>query len=297
MFQIRVQLAKNGVSRDFVNWKKVTAERSIRLLEAVLQSHELDDFTYDNRWGLRNKRSRLENWSGDDLEILLKASRERPQDVWDLIVPQLVRLAPEKDEGFGTLDLWLDSDSEGLRNGRECLPHGVVKLCIEAGKELSKNNGEEFWAKTEATRQESSQIIKYLLVTVYSKLNFLQADNILRWLMSKVPSFSLGSGEQEPKWMPVARLVESMSPHCSVDIFEELERKITYFKEDDLLESTKRWLSTWKDGYFGAYWGHAQYFLLPCLCKKRRAKRTDDLILVLGRKFGVYDKEDFLSGI
>lgn len=297
MFRIRTHLAKIGISREFVAWKKVSAERAIRLLEAVLQSYEPEDFTYDNHWELRNKNSRLENWSVDDLDVLLKASRDRSADIWDRIFPQLTRLVPQEDEGFGSIDLWLDSDDEGLRNGRECLPGGIVKLCLEAGKELAKDDGDAFWVRTQITRKENSKIIKYILVTIYSHLDLSLADKVLDWLISYVPNFSVGAGGKEPKWMPAARLIGAMSSDCSTEIFDELERKITYFKEDNFLNHAEYWVSTWRKGYYGSYWGEAQYFLLPSLCENRRSAGTDDLIAVLSRKFEDYDKEDFLSGI
>ena len=296
MFQMRIHLAKVGVSRDFVAWKKVSSERAIRLIEGVLLSHEPGDFTYDNCCYDSNNRSRLENWSGEDLKVLSVAARERPEDVWNRILPQLIRLAPKENGGLDTDDLWLDFDNKRLRSGREWLPNGVVTLCVEAGKELVKNNGVAFWSATEIVRQEESKVVKYLLVALYSQLGFAFADDVLGWLISYVPSFSVGSGSLESKWMPVARLIEAMSPDCSVEVFEKLEQKIIYFKEDKLLANAKRWVSTWREGYFGEYWGHAQYFLLPHLCKKRRGRSTDELIEVLGRKFGGYDEDYFLTG-
>ena len=84
MFQIRIQLAMQGVLREYVEWKKVSSERCIKLLEAILQSYTLEDLAYGNHLHSGHKPSRLENWSADDLDVLLKASRERAHDVCPL---------------------------------------------------------------------------------------------------------------------------------------------------------------------------------------------------------------------
>jgi hypothetical protein len=78
-------------------------------------------------------------------------------------------------------------------------------------------------------------------------------------------------------------------------VFEELETAITLYHAPEEKELAEYYLPRWKEGYWGAYWGEAQYFLLPALCEKRRSKNTDSLIGVLKRKFGHCTEDYFLS--
>jgi hypothetical protein len=91
-------------------------------------------------------------------------------------------------------------------------------------------------------------------------------------------------------------LLQTQSPHCSEILFTELEKAITHYHAPEEKELAQYYLPSWKEGYFGEYWGMAQYFLLPALCEKRRSKNTDSLIGVLKRKFGHYTEDYFLSG-
>ena len=297
MFQMRVQLARYGISRNFVEWKKLSAERCIRLLEAVLQSYEPDNFTHDSYSYHSGKSSRLENWSADDMEVLLNAARERAHDVWDIIVPQLIRLATDKNDTYHSKDLWLDSDDEELRYGREKLPNGILKLCIAAGKELTEKESTNFWVITEPLRQNDLYVIRYALVSIYASLVSELANEALNWLMSDIPNFIVGTGYEEPKWMPVVRLIEALTPYCSEELFQVLENKIIQHKDENLMNDAEYWISSSKRGHFGAYWGRAQYFLLPTLFEERRSKKANELIDVLNRKFEGYEKDDFVGGM
>jgi len=195
------------------------------------------------------------------------------------------------------MELWIHSDKHSYRNGRELLPNGVVKLCIEAGTELASKNSDEFWSNTQALLQTKSFVINYILCSVYKNLDSSFADTAIKWLMNTYPDYIYGTAESEPKWIPASNLIKAFSPYCSDELFNELEYSITYLKEFDLLRRAKRALPSWKDGYFHSYWGEAQYFLLPSLSKKRRSKQANELLNVLIRKFEKYSNNEFTSGL
>jgi len=89
-------------------------------------------------------------------------------------------------------------------------------------------------------------------------------------------------------------LVEALSPHCSEELFQQLEKAILNYHEPDEKRNAQYCFSTWKRGYFDHYWGKAQYFLLPALPAARVKPSTTALIQVLHRKFAEYSEDRFL---
>ncbi|MGD9127097.1 MAG: HEAT repeat domain-containing protein, partial [Planctomycetia bacterium] len=75
-----------------------------------------------------------------------------------------------------------------------------------------------------------------------------------------------------------------------------LEETIICYHSPNERRNAEYWLSSWKEGYYGDYWGRAQHFLLPSLCAERRRIETIGLIGVLERKFAEYPKERFVRG-
>lgn len=297
MFELRLDLARAGVFRDFVSWKKLPARRILRLLDAVLASWEPDDFRerFDRRGG---RRSRNEHWSEDDVAALLDAVRADPSQAWHMVIKHILRLAPDAHEdGPSTADLWLDSDLHGVRRSMEGIPHALVRSAIEAGRLLAASDGQTFWNTTEALRDSTSPVIRYVLIESYAGLPPSLTDNTLLWLIDDPSRLRAGSGSYEPEWMPAARLLEALSGDCNKAVFERVERAIIGYHDPDERRDAEYWLSTWRRGYFGDYWGRAQHFLLPALCDDRRSSEANALIGVLRRKFEKYSPERFTRGM
>jgi hypothetical protein len=298
MFELRLNLARSGVFRDFVNWKELPAPRILHLLDAVLASWRPDDFR--ERFGpTAGRRSRIEHWSEEDVSALLDAVRAAPGEAWQMVIGHILRLAPSEgaDDGESAVELWLDSDIHGVRHSMEGIPHGLVRSAIEAGRLLATADGHAFWTDTEALRVSGSSVIRFLLIEAYTTLPGSLADVALSWLIDDPARLRAGSGSYEPEWQPAARLIGALSADCSGAVFERVECAIIGYHDPNERRAAEYWLTTWKRGFFGDYWGRAQHFLLSALCNARRSSEADALIGVLRRKFEKYSPERFTRGM
>lgn len=294
MFELRIELARQGIFQDYVNWEKLTGQRPLQLLEAAMSHWDPDDFPQDYLRRTRNNRSRFEHWSDRDLAAFVRVVRDLPGQAWAMFVLHICRLAPQSTEQEYALEFWLDGDHHGIRQGNECVPHGLMQLAIEAGRCLAKQDGSIFWKETESLRSSESPVIQYLLVEVYVNLPAAFADEALGWLMADSARLSVGTGYYEPEWKPASRFIEAFSPHCDPGVFRQLEEALIHYHSPNERQEAKHCLSAWKKGYYHDYWGRAQYFLLPSLCAERRSKETVGLIGVLERKYAGYSADMFV---
>jgi hypothetical protein len=176
----------------------------------------------------------------------------------------------------------------------ETIPHALVDLVVACGKSFAANDPAAFWEATEYLRNHESPVVHYVLVETYAALPLEHATIAIDWLLADLRRLSIGTGENEPEWAPAARMIEHLSPSCSEEVFRKLERTLIHYHSPDELRDAEYWLTTWKNGYFGDYWGRAQHFLLPALDSQRRSIETTGLIGVLGRKYESYSTERFL---
>ncbi len=293
LFGLRLHLARLGVYRDHVDWTKLDANRSIALLNAVASTWTADDISEAHHRGAQ-QRSRFESWSRDEAVRLTAAVQSEPSEAWERLIRHVVRLAPVKDEPYGILQQWIEGDRFDFRQGMEGVPHGLVELLIACGKTLAGSDPAGFWAMTKDLRDHESPVVQYVLIETYAALPANCATEAIEWLLADLNRLSIGTGENEPEWSPAARMIQQLSPNCSDDVFRKLERTLIHYHSPNELRDAEYWLTTWKNGYFGDYWGRAQNFLLPALDSKRRSNETIGLIGVLGRKFESYSTERFL---
>ncbi|MBC8876615.1 MAG: hypothetical protein H8E44_44875 [Planctomycetes bacterium] len=293
MFELRLELARNGTFQGFVSWDKLTHSRALRLLEAVVSSWRSEDLPQDRFGRSGTRRSSFEHWTEDDAKLMEQAARELPEQTWELLVPNICRLAPGDAEHADAVELWLDGDRYGTGVRMECIPNGLVWLAIEAGRRLAIDDSARFWQRTADLRHHGSPVVQNLLIETYSSLSAECADLALQWLLQDSSRLNIGTGENEPEWMPATRLIEALSPYCSGMVFQQLEEALIHYHSPRERRDAEYLLPTWKNGYFGDYWGRAQHFLLPALWAKKRSSATVGLIGVLERKFEGYSEDRF----
>lgn len=302
MFKLRLCLAKTGVFKDWENWDRLTKDhpdRAIRLIEAALSTWDRNDLRPEELQTRRRNtgtRSRYEQWTTDDREALLGAAQTYPELTWDLLVPHIQRLAvTDDDEVENLLKVWQDRMHRTVRDGCVGLAKGVLDVAIEAGKVLASQDGPSFFHRTEYLRDNESPVIQLMLVECYCALPSQLANETIHWLMVDPRRLILGVGIAEPKWMPAARLVEALSSYCSEAVFRNLEHYLLHFHSPNEKRMAEYYVKSWKKGYFGDYWGRAQYFLLPALDECRRSSEVVGLIGVLQRKYAGYPSWRFLD--
>jgi hypothetical protein len=293
MFELRLELARHGTFRDFVEWESLPPLRALLFLEAILSSWTADGVSQAADGGGSKRVSRCESWTPRDCEVLERAARSLPERAWDLVMPHVCRLAPSEASEPYALEQWLDGDRHDIRQGMECIPHGLLRLAVQAGRELATRDGTAFWARTAELHLHPSPVVQYVLMETYAALPPGCADAALQWLLDDRSRLAIGTGAAEPEWMPAARLIEALSPHCDDATFRLLEESITHYHAPNERRAAEFWLASCKHGCIGDFWGRAQHFLLPALCQRRRSDATEGLIGVLERKFCGYPKGSF----
>jgi len=290
LFKLRLDLARLRVYRDHVDWTNLDGNRSI----ALASTWTAADLSETQRRGAQ-QRSRFESWSRDEAAKLTAAVQSEPTKAWDLLARHVARLAPVVDEPYGTLQQWIEGNRFDFRHGMEGVPHALVELLIACGKTLAASDPANFWEKTRELRVHESPVVEYILIGAYAALPADYATTAIEWLLADLNRLCIGTGENEPEWRPAARMIQHLSPNCSEEVFRKLEQTLIHYHSPDELRDAEYWLTTWKNGYFGDYWGRAQHFLLPALDSKRRSTETIGLIGVLDRKFESYASKRFLK--
>ncbi len=293
MFELRLDLAKNGIYREWTDWRclaKNRPDRAILLIEAVLSTWGVDDLQRNYH---SNTHSRFERWTKEDYQSLLEAARACSNLTWTKLVPHIQRLSMTKEEDVDHESIWYEDRFDRSRGE---MTTGILDMAIEAGKKLAQQSGISFFSKTKTLHDSSSGVIQFLLIQCYSAMPNQLADRMVEWLMSKPDKISIGPGIIETEWEPAVRIVKKYSPYCSDHIFQRLEHHLMDYHAPNEGEMARYYVSSWKQGYFVDFWGRPQYFLLPALDKKRRTTKVENLIKMLQRKYSQYSKERFLHG-
>ncbi|HNS20579.1 MAG TPA: hypothetical protein PKH24_08765 [Sedimentisphaerales bacterium] len=298
MFELRLDLARAGIVKAFVNWKALTQThplRAIRLIEAVISTW--DTAPKSSPSPQRNTRVRFEQWTADDVQGLKAAATKHAAETWTLLMPHVERLTSiEADQYDPRLADWPDSNRYRHDDMSEPIHRGVVELLCESGRKMATDDPSRFAQDTEALRNSISHVTQEILITSYAALSPQFADVAVGWLLADTSRFRLGTGYVEPEWMPAVRLIEAQSPHCSKTLFRQLEYAIVHYHCPDEKRVAEYHLARQREGYFGHYWGQTQHFLLPALCRIRRSAQAEGLIGVLGRRFHGYPQKWFLRG-
>ena len=290
MFELRLQLARLGYVKDFVDWKTLCARfplRAIRLIEAVLSTWNIDDEDASAR-----REGRLERWYYQDLEALNSAVKQHPDETWDLLMGHIERLTSIRAGYYDPrLEKWRDNH---FHRPETDIARGVIELVILAGQALAAEQPDKLLARTCSLAKSISPVVQEIIIAIYAYLPAGHADPGIVWLLDDPARFRLGSGYTEPEWMPAVRLITALSPHCSEKLFRQLEEAVIHYHAPEEKEDAEYYLKGWRDGYFGHYWGKTQYFLLPALDANRIRPATSALIRVVKRKFKLYAKNRFL---
>ncbi|HDZ20724.1 MAG TPA: hypothetical protein ENH80_11475 [Phycisphaerae bacterium] len=295
-FELRLTLARRGLAPGYLHWIGLAAsfpERAIRLVEAELSAKEAGQ---TSARGVEDFQPRRDKLSVDELSELTGAARQCPEFTWDRIMPHVVRLTAGMDEHYGPgREEWLDDGTALLRDGGNTnMARGSIGILAEAGRTLASSDAEQLLARARPLNASTVKVIQEILARSYAALPPEHADEGLEWLMACGERLALGSGFHEHEWTLAERLVTALSPHCSDGVFRRLEGFITHYHQPNEKRMGEHYIRTWKEGYFGDYWGRMQHKLLPCLAPSRRNDQTNGLIGVLARKFEGYAEDRFL---
>jgi hypothetical protein len=291
MFEMRLLLARKGYAKDFVNWKSFCSKyplRSIRLIEAVLSTWRVEHEQTSPK-----QKGRLERWFDEDSKSLDLVAKKHAVETWDLLIGHIDRLTSfvDSDPYEPRLARWRDS---GYDHKDEDISRGTVQLVISAGQTLAADQPEVLVNRVLSLQNSISPIIREIIISSYTHLSTNYTDVGIRWILGDTARFRAGSGYGESEWMPTVRLILSLSPHCSIELFRQLENAIIHYHSPEEKRDAEYYLKRGRNGYFGHYWGTTQFLLLPALDKTRILGTTKNLIRVLERKFEACHTDRFL---
>lgn len=298
IFELRLDLVRRGLMHGHVYWPELCAKyplRALKLISAYISSWTaVEDHVLPPQ-----EQRRVDRVSRHDVAALVEAGRRHPAEAWDLLMPHIVRLAaPDGTSTSGTGSRWRAHRFGGLSTSETHLAWGVVDALTEAGRTLAREMPEELLQRSQSLGCVASQLVQRIVAEAYSSLPPAYADDGLRWLLGDPARMSLGDGDVEPVWMPAARVIQALSPHCEPGLFSELEQALVHYSDPYERRYAQHRLQSWRHGGFQPYWGREQHFLLPALCAERRSRLTDSLIELLEKRFGGWPLSAFLrSGV
>ena len=302
IFHLRLRLAQLGDPGHLLDWAEMMARypvRAIQLLQTILATIEATDVQdLAMSRSLRKLDAFLELQEGHR-EAFNIFVRKHARNVWDALVPNIERITLQGVDPLSFYDHYWDSINftGGFERDQHIFYRIVVPMVCEAGNILAASAADTFWTNTSSLRACPSIVIQRMLIEVYTALPPQYADHTLQWLLSDTRRFAVGSGVNEPEWAPAARLIIALSPHCTKAIYDVLQQAILRYHAPDEKESAKLCLQYAREGDFSprlAWFGQAQYFLLPALDPTRRSQYANALYQILERKFSGCNTQSFL---
>lgn len=271
IFMIRVSLAEKQIYPKYIDWKQVCFKKpiyAIKLLEAILKSYSKGNvFGDENSGEIR--------WSKEVEKALAETATKYSLLTWDSLMPQLERLSEEKE----SIDyLYMENDEE------VSVIKGVERLLAIAGQKMAIEVPEVLKEKVERVKKNKAVAVQNVIIQSYSALSGNDANVGIEWFLRHCNSF-LAKRQNGFEYILAKRIIKSLSPLCSEELFTQLERSIYYYHHHDEKRLAKYYLELRKEGGYGHYWGKTQYLLLTEMDRERISKKTKELIEVLNRKF------------
>lgn len=297
MFEIRKQLLTAGVNARFINWKKLAAKRPVRtldLLEILLDHYK--EVLGSNKYMYRDKVDAISNRDAlteSEIEDIEKIAKKIPFEALSRLLYKICSIVRNIDDEQ-IHEAWLHQDRQSNYDAVESITHCVFSV-IERSAENLQEQPEKLAEAIFIHLNSTNPVLNHLIAKVLKYFPTSEADTVVSWLLT-TPQKRLNCGNTyvEPEWTLPGKLIEKFSPHCSEKLFLELENKIYNYMSNRTIESYKWRLECSRKGiHYPSYWGELQYFLLPKLSQSRRSEKSNQLIMVLNRKFIKYTEGDF----
>lgn len=300
MFEIRKQLLTIGVNARFIHWKQLARKAPIRtldLLEMLLNHYK--EILGSNKYMPRDKVDAISNrdaFTESDLEGIEKIATKIPSEALSRLLNKVHSIVRDIDDEQ-IHEAWLRQDRQSNYDAVESITHCVFSV-IERSAESLQERPERLAEAIAIHLNSTSPVLNHLIAKVLKYYPTSEADTVVSWLLAK-PKKRLNCGNTyvEPEWVLPGELIEKFSPHCSEELFLELEDRIYNYTPNRAINDYKWRLESSRNGVYYSYWGELQYFLLPKLSQSRRTEKTDRLIGVLNRKFIEYTERDFCSAL
>lgn len=286
LFSLRLECVRIVAESLYVEWEKLAKAdptRTIRLFAACLS--QLVPKSGNQR------RSTLEINGHKDMIAVTRAAALRPRLTWRLVghlftsQVQLRRTDRRRRMEAETYDY----------QARVRIPIVLIRVAQRALRAMARRHPRDFLLLARSLSRIRSPLVRRSLTEAYRSLPTSYADIAINWLIADDRRLQCGNRQREAKWMPARRLVERMSPHCSLEVYCRVEQKLLSFRDPDERRLARSWLSGIRYGRFDNHFGAAQCILLPGLCPGRRSHECIGRIGVLERKFGTASAKLFIA--
>lgn len=245
--------------------------------------------------GLQNRKSLQLQHSllcGDD--ELGSFSRKNHKEIIEVIFPEICRqtedcIAPEPYYEYGDeRRCWISSE---YNEGMERI---FVTLAKTAFNELALKEPNEL-IRTIDNMAYSGTIVQHEII-MYALLSLPVdfSDFVVNWLLEDFGRRVFVYSDSPRDYLCCSKeILKKFSPHCSNDLFNAIEEKIYYWKDQPKrmskiyeLRIERNRVPDCAPSYI-PFWGHFQKEMLPTLDSRRISRKGKELLQVLGRNANI----------
>ncbi|TWI68128.1 ATPase family protein associated with various cellular activities (AAA) [Desulfobotulus alkaliphilus] len=229
MFALRLDLIRCGHMKSPVCWDSLGSKsplRAVRLVKTILSTWRLDA---KGRL-IRKENDDFKNWYRPYLQILKKTIAQCPEQGWNLLFPEIVRLTDIHPNPHyeARLSMW-EKDRSYYGRPQTDFARGSLEILIQAGKILLDKQAEFLLEELSSLEKSTSPVAQEILMSLYADLPPHRADTGIRWLLSNSGRFWLDFYAKKSRWGAGIRLIRKLSPHCSQGLFHELEESLIHY--------------------------------------------------------------------
>lgn len=272
MFELRMKLYDKypELSDEYIDLKKMLKTHELRAIKLIR-------FWLDNK--IKNKNKRLyryeEELITEESELIVKNDEE----IINILLPCIPK---EVESHFGD---WTGRNRFALNLERAC-----VDLIKKANSNLIKRNPDQFLQIYQKYMGKGYHIFNEFILEGLEKLPVKYSDYVIKYLCSNFEQniFDESSGNLD-ELLVTKKILQKHACMCKDTVFKELEKKIYYYKEKDVVNLYKgiredKLNYKWKKMLWDC-WGNIQIELFPYLPYERLSVKAKQLYDVLKRKF------------
>lgn len=272
IFELRMKIYEKypKLSEEYIDFKslfKTNEMRAIKLIKFWIE------------YKISNKNKRLYRYEEElvdqESDIIVKNDEE--------IITMLLPCIPfEIDEHFGE---WT-----GRYKFRIGIERAAINIIKKANNNLIKNQPEKFWNIYEKYMGKGYPLFNEFILEGFKNLPEQYSDKIIEYFCDDFEKniFEQTSGNNDMLFT-TKKVLMKHSKTCSIKNYRKIENMIYYYIQKNSIELYKD-IRNYKLNYICRkmpwdWWGNLQVELLPYLCKERMNKKTEELMMVLDRRF------------
>lgn len=225
----------------------------------------------------------------EDDSSLIKYAHLHYSSIVDKLFPIISKMTKDYLPTWSKHNYYPDYE-EWISNGlRESSIRRIVDLTKYAMSELARVSSTDYCITIDRIQYPFSGIGHELIMASIKELPLDYSDYCISWLIRDFPYKAFVFSSNQSDFLECTKdIIKKYSPHCSLPLFRDLEKKICSWKDDRslMLNVLKYKLDAIRnDGRFLdlVFWGHFQKDILPYMAHDRLSHSAQELIQVLNR--------------